>query len=477
MLNFGISKRLVAALQAFISLGLIILAFGFSLTPLFNIDTTADGFGESGGELREVMAESVSEYSGKELSAVDIEGEIGVSPIRLIKALVLYGKVIKRNISYTSELAAEIDEWISTESGMKDIIIVSALSEIMGEMGKRAGGNESGLSIIFNIVFAFLSFICVLIMTLVLPLILLIKMISAIISAISHRTEPEKISGKLGSSLTSFVTAVLLYAALQCLCGAFTFGFGMVVIIGLAVASAVINGLAARQIELESGKITYLNAVQGASLLSVVGFMIFFFNIISAGALVAFGSGGFSKYTTHVSSIESNDPSATVHGEYMIDGIMMLVYVLLVAVSVYYLERAVRRLSLGGARSEHNIPLAAVALISCVIPLIISGMMHFYENPESAATVGDGSFLPRESFGFGSMIAALIGASLMLLGDVGSVVLVRAFAGSVSSEDRKYLLSGKAMSEFMVGSKENAASLEQSTEEETDETENPDARA
>jgi len=457
MINFGFSKKRVAALQAFISLGLIIAAFAFALTPLFGIDTTVRGFGESGGEMKEAIAESVSDYSGDELLPSEIDNELSVSPIRLIRVLVLYGKVIKRNVAYSEDVAKDIEEWISTESGREDIIIVSALSEMMEQMGKRAGGNESGLSIIFNIVFTFLSFICTLIMTLVLPIIMLIKTISAAVSAISGRKTPERVAGKLGASLPSFMTILLLYGCVLCLSGAFTLGFGVAVIVGLGLLSALVNSLATRQMDLSRGECVYLNAVQGASAISVIGFLVYFFNIISAGAMRAFAGGTFSEYTSAAASIKVNDPSASIHSEYMADGVMMLLYVLFAAISVYYLERATRRLSLGGAKGEHNLVLSVFAVLTCIIPLIISASMHYFENPTSSAAVGDASFLPKESFGFGNLVGALVGASIMLISEIGALVLVRLFGSGASSERRGALLSGKAMKDYMLeGLSENS---------------------
>ena len=467
MFNFGFSKRTVAKCQALASLLLIILAFVFSLTPIFSIDTTAVGYGEDGGTMKEAIAESVSAYTDKELSSDEIEEKIAISPIRLLRVIVLYGKVITRNISYTDVVKQEIDEWVGSESGRQDIIIVSAISEMMQSMGRRAGGNESGLSIIFNIVLAFLGFITVPIMTFVIPIILFFKALSALLAFLKRRRSPEEVSGRLGASLPPFVTVMLFYMIVQSICQGFAVGWGSVVILSLCLCSALVNAVASRQMSLSSGLCAYANSVQGAAIVSVVGFLIYFFNIISAGVLGAFADGSYSEYTAKIASITANDPSAVVHSEYMVDGIMMIAYVLLGAISILYLERAIRRVSFGGAKKEINPVLCIMTLAACLIPIIISGMLHYFNDPRALSEIGDASFLPRDSFDYGALVAATVGAGMMILGDVCSAVLSGIFAGEVSQSEKRHLLLGGAMRDYMMP-KPTAENTEEHAEAEED---------
>ena len=292
-------------------------------------------------------------------------------------------------------------------------------------------------------------------------------MIAAIIAALSWRSRPEKISGKLGASLPAFLNITLVYMVMQCLSSAFTFGFGTVMIVALGIASALLNALMVRQMSGISDKEIYLDSVQGSAIVSAVGFLIFFFSILSAGALRAFCGGRFSEYTAKISSVLANDPSAEIQSGYMFDGIMMLIYVFLLFVCAYYLERALGRLALGGAKKEHNILGSVFAVAVCVIPLIISGVMHYYSDPQSLSAVGDSSFLPKDSFGFGNLIGALVGACIMLVGDIGGAVLVRVFSKGESEEEKKRLLSGRAMREFMADTSVGAESVAEPKEDTT----------
>ena len=94
--------------------------------------------------------------------------------------------------------------------------------------------------------------------------------------------------------------------------------------------------------------------------------------------------------------------------------------------------------------------LPALAVISALIPLIISGMEHCFES----AIVGDSlvgtSFLSAESYGHGSMVAALIGAIIMLISEIAQATLLSVYSKELILEDRAELLSGKSMKEYML---------------------------
>jgi hypothetical protein len=94
-------------------------------------------------------------------------------------------------------------------------------------------------------------------------------------------------------------------------------------------------------------------------------------------------------------------------------------------------------------------------------------MLHYFADPRALSEIGDESFLPRDSFDFSALIAATIGAALMILGDACSVVLSRVFAGGVSQSEKRHLLLGGAMRDYMMP-KPTAENTEDHAEAEED---------
>ena len=450
MFNIKISKRALASIQAFVSLGLVVLAFVFSMLPLFSIDTSASGYGEDGGALKEEIANSISRYTGEECLPSEIDDSVSVSPIELLSSLVLYGKIIMDNVSYESEGAIEIKEWLEDDGDRSNITVVAAISATIEKMGKTVIGNESVWTIMLDVVLPIIGIIAVFILTFIIPIVMLIKMLRALLIALRGREVPEKISGRLCGSLQGTFTLLAFYMLLGCLSQIFDAGFGLVALFIVAIASSVVNAAVTRLREYDKPRTVYLNTVQGMSLVSLIGFIIFFFNIISAGAYRAFASGSFADYTSLVLSQSASNPSAEIRGEYISDGVMMIAYMLLAVLSVAYLDRVTKRLSLGGARRETNTVLAVFAFLATLVPLIIGAMEHCFDSAIVGDAISGTSFLPSESYGHGSMIAALVGASIMLLGEIGSTLLVAVFSKDLGKEERAELLSGKSMKEYML---------------------------
>ena len=450
MFNLKISKRALASLQAFVSLALVVLAFVFSLFPLFSIDTTALGYGEDGGALKDEIALSISRYTGEECLPSEIDDSVEVSSFELLSSLVLYGKIIMDNVSYESEGADEIKERLRDDGDRSNITVVAAISATIEKMGKTVIGNESVFTIMLGVVLPILGIISVFILTLLIPIIMMFKMIRALIIALRGKKTLEKISGRLCGSLQGLFVLLTLYMLLECLSQIFDAGWGLVVLFFIAVFSVIFNAVAVRLREYDKPRTLYLNTVQGASLISLIGFIIFFFNIINAGAYKAFVEGPFADYTSLVLSQSASNPSAQIRGEYIADVIMMIFYLFAVALSVGYPDRVTKKLSLGGAKRESSLVLPALAVISALIPLIISSMEHCFES----AIVGDSlvgtSFLSAESYGHGSMIAALIGAIIMLISEIAQATLLSVYSKELILEDRAELLSGKSMKEYML---------------------------
>ncbi len=462
MKKINISKRLVALLQTWISVGLIVLSFALSLTPLFSIDTTKVGYGENGGSLKAAVAATVTEVTGVELSPSDIDDYIGISPIKLISSIDLFIRIVGANSNNSVEEADDLRERMSTESGRRDIITISALSVSFERISSGTDGNETFFAVIFNLLVAFLGFIAVLILTVAIPIIFFIKAVIAVTLALIDLKSPERVSGRLGGSLTSIITLPIVYMLVQCVVPGLGVAVGTVLLVVISTLSALINLAATRLREYPDEQLVFLNATQGCALLSLAGFIVYFFSLLNTGILNAFIEGSFTEYIGRVFSISANDPSAEINGKYMVSGILMLIYAVLAVSSATHFDKSVRRLCLAGAKKEHNVFQALISLAVCIAPLAVSGAKHYYLDPTSTASVGDASFLPAESFNGGALTGAVIGASIMLIAEIAAILLSKTLAGDISSADKKYLLSGRSMLDYMVGTSEQRSATESS---------------
>ena len=450
MLIKNISKRRVAAIQATVSALLILLSFVFSMLPLININTDAVGFGESGGTLKESIMETVEEVTGSPTLSSEIGDKISVSPIGIIRSFGMYFRISGASANNSLEAADALRAELETESGIRSLITVSAITAIISRIREGSGG-ENMFAVIFKVIIGLLGFIIMLILALALPVILLVKAILAVITFIRGVRTPEAIAGKLGGSLQSIILIPLFLMLIQSVCPGISAGFGAVAVLIFALCCALINALITRAREYNKDELIYLNIVQGSALISLAGFLIFFFNLLGTGALTAFVSGDFIPYLAEIESISANDPSLIINNSYIFTGVLMIAYALLAAIAVSLGDKLSRRISLAGAAHSGYAHLALFAVICCVAPFAVSGSMHLYLDPTSTAPAGDASFLPEGSFNSGSLGWALAGAVIMLVGEVLSVVLSKVLSGGLSREDKKKLLSGKAMAEYMDG--------------------------
>ena len=283
MRQFNLPRKLVATIQMWVSVGLILLAFIFSLMPIITIETP-----DIAGELSSMMSDMDITVDEDILDMLGSDN-IQISPLKLVGTIGLVAKLAGAGSDESGETAKELQEYLQTEEGKRDVITaVSIAFSLVNILDSKnfEGGNLIG--IIFNVLISFIGFLGTLILTLVVPIILLVKLIGALILVAKGAKAPETVAAKLGAKLPGVISLPLVVMLFQCVVSGMTYGFGVVMICVCAILSVLVNVFASRAREYPEEQFKYLNILQGGALVGLIGFLVFFFNIIKTGILRAY---------------------------------------------------------------------------------------------------------------------------------------------------------------------------------------------
>ena len=446
MPQFNLSKKLVSTVQLWASLLLIVLAFVFSVTPIITLKNV-----ENADKIIEMMEDLDLDSD----VMMYIEEETEISSPKLISSIALiYKMIVAANAEGEdqAEKAAELREFLDTEEGKKSV--ATALSLTVAIVKTLDFKNSSDvISFILNIFVSVIGLLAVLLMTLAMPFIFGILALISLIKALKNIKNPEKAAPALAKKLPGLMSLPLILMLFQCVVRGMSYGSGLVAICIIAIISTVINFAASRARKYPNDQFIYLNIVQGCSLVGVVGFLVFFFNIIRTGIFKAFISGKYASYLASV--LAAKDAGADTNWTYIIDGVLILVYMIIVLGASGYLEKSARRFSCASkkeratrfstAKIKDNYIVGAIfTLAAFIIPTVLSNLKHGYNDVTSTASTGDFSFIELTDAQKEYLTAALIGIIIMIIAEVAIIVLKKVFCANMSKEDADALISGNA---------------------------------
>ena len=487
MPQFNLPRKLVATIQMWVSVGLILLAFIFSLMPIITIETP-----DIAGQLSSMMSDMDIPVDSDVIEMLESDN-IQISPLKLVGSIGLVAKLAGAGSDESGETAKELQEYLQTEEGKRDVITaVSIAFSLVNILDSKNMQGSNLIAIVFNVLISVVGFLGTLILTLVVPIILLIKAIGALILVAKGAKAPETVAAKIGAKLPGVISLPLVVMLFQCVVPGMTYGFGVVMICVCAILSVLVNVFASRAREYPEEQFKYLNILQGGALVGIIGFLVFFFNIIKTGILRAFTGGPFAGYLANVSMILAGNKSAAVQKGYIVDAILMVVYLALILGCTSYLDKAARRLSctvkrerpkglvglfFSGKISDNNLISAVLLIATFVIPKVVSGSNNYYINPLSEAAKGDGSFLDKAAFNGDALTGALVGIIIMVVAEVAVIVLKKKFV-NLSVEEQEALMLGQAqtseerlsdaekiIAEAQAKAEAEAAAVEQTVEE------------
>ncbi len=460
MKQLNLPRKLVSTIQLWASVALLVIAFIFSLMPTITIKMD-----DNLVEIEEMVAEILPEA---DLDFLGENGEVEFSAPKLIGSISLFAKIISVNAADPSdpdvdEKREELEKYLESDEGKEDIATAVAVAfTIINTFDLGGEDGESTQSNIFSIVLTFLisliGLLAVLILTIVLPIVIGISCIGAIIKALKNIKTPENVSADVASKLPGKLSLVLAFMLFQCVVDGMTYAAGVSGLLIICIVSVVLNFVVSRLREYPSKEFRYLNALQLPAIAAVVGFVIFFFNIISSGVFSTFAHGDFALYLTEALALTA--AKQTVNNAYIVDAVLILVYLGIVLGCSSYLTSATRRLScavrrekpkgligvfFSGKLRDNNVVKAIITLGAYIIPTVIAGMKHFYNDPTSTAAEGDASFLVLTAEQESALTGALVGIIIMILAEIAVIVLKKVFCKDITTAEREALMTGHAM--------------------------------
>ncbi len=440
----NIPKKTTSTVQVWVSVALVLLALIMSFLPIIKLNTTA------ASDTMEELLDGVVEMD-------EVPEYVNVSAPKLISGILLFadiGSDLMDDMGDEDELEATLN---SPETKEAITVVAAMISPFMELMDGEDTGN---LAVILNIMITIFALIYVIFMTILFPLILFIKALIALISALKNMKTPEKAVARTGSQLPGLLELCFVLMLFQCVLPGMSYGAGAIGILIAAIASIVINTVAVRLRAYRKQDTVYANIAQGVSAVGVIGFMIFFFNLIKTGILKAFVGGSFFDYFLHT-KMSSVAPESSA---YVADGIMMILYLVLAFAALGYITACTKRLSLSAKKGELHLARAILMLPVFVLPAIIAGSTNVF-------TKASGFKLPTSSLILtpeqdSALTGVLVGVIIVLLAEIAMIVLRSVFCKDMTKEDRLLVLSGNAPDPFAPVEEEAAPAEEAAPVEE-----------
>ncbi|MBR7098655.1 MAG: hypothetical protein IKC59_04500 [Clostridia bacterium] len=450
MRQLNVPKRMTATIQVWVSIVLLIVATCLSLSPIITLNT-----GENVDKINE-MIEKVAPAEGDDQFV--IPETIDISAIKLVKSIGVMGKVMSTTINAAkaedmSGVGSDIADIFKTEEGQETIVIaMSLVSTVASNFDKDESKEEGASGVLASVLTTMVSVIALLALlalTFIVPIMLLVSTLTAIVPALAHLKDPEEVSTKIARKLPGFISLPFSLMLFQCVVPGMTYGVGIIGICIAAILSAVLGLVISRLRTYEPAQFRYLNIVQGVSALGIVGFMVFFFNLLKTNIFTNFLHGKFAEYVTAVGlEMVKKEPKPVQQG-YLIDLVLILVYVVLAMSTVAYLEKCTQRLACTAAANKKGafpkdsaIVRAVLMLAVYILPTVVMGRKSYYEDPTSTEAVGDGSFLVLNGEEPDALKMVLVGIIIMLVAEIALIVLKIVFCKGMNRDSMTALMSG-----------------------------------
>lgn len=346
-----------------------------------------------------------------------------------------------------------------------DSAIDDTKDEIMDDVEDVASGIADNIfMLILKMMLILIALMVVLVMTVIIPIRACIGALIALISALVHVKEPDVASPKVVKRLPGLLSMPLTLILFSCLVGELGIGSGAMGVLIVCFISVLLAVVLSRLHSYTPAQMKYANVLQGVSLVGLVGYLVFFFNVIEVGAFNAFVNGKLAAHIRGIVFAEMGnlDSSIPMEGKvvsdaaatgYIIDVVMILVAVLFVLVSTGYLASCLRRLSLAisvkqGKSSIKDIilPRAILMLPIYILPTMVMGANNYFEDVSS--DVGTSSLLVLSEEQASAFSGVLAGIIIILVAEVAMIVLKAALCSDVSAEDKGLVMSGAATAEI-----------------------------
>lgn len=454
MKQLNVSKKVTSPLMVWVSIVLIAATLLFSLMPIMSFDT-----GRSG--------ETINEFINNLDSNVDIEipEKIDISVVKLINSVSVLTKVTKvaaetaKSVKEDSssdealeDIKAELDAILESKAGQDTILVAAAVvctftNSVNFEEGAHA------VSIIVNILLVFCSIMFVLVSMFVIPIKLIIMLIKNLILGLQNLKTPENIASTISGKLPTLLTFPFVMMLLQTFIPGMTYGWGIVAMCYTIAISVLFCTVITRLRTYEDKKFMYMNVLQGTTLVSIIGFFVFFFNMIKTNVINNFLAGNFAKQLTNLATgklaAEATKQAFEPNSAYIVDFVLILVFAIAFLASVGYIANAANKLSCTvdpkhqrNKLADCKLVAAILTLLTYIAPTVIMGANNFFEDVTSTEAVGDGSFLVLADAEASALKAALVGIIIMIVAEVALIVLKKVLCKDLTSLEASAIVCG-----------------------------------
>lgn len=453
MYQLNLPKKTVASAQVAITCLLIVLALVFSFLPIITIDTAEP-------ETAAGIINIVNKFTDEPLDPDDFT-EIKVSAPTLIKTIVLMFDIVKvsaKDSKATAEDKAALEERIKGEDGKNAVLlaagIIHSIKDTFEENKKTEGSNI--INLIFNVLITIVAIFYLLGMTIAMPIAFILLAIKALVPVAKNYKELDSHTATVANKLPQKLSIIMTVMLFQCVLPSMNYGSGTLGLWIIAIICVFVNFAATRLTAYEKDEFIYLNIVQGASILSIVGFFIFFFNLIKTGIFSAFTHGSWGTY---IARVLASPKRAEADKGYIIDAVLMLVYLVAVLSCVKFIGKCANRLSCAMTSKSGNaslLPETIALLIVYILPTVVAGRNSELKNPFDKSSDAVGSFLVLDDDASAALKKVLVGIIIMLVAEIAIKVLEKVLCPNMTKEAKASVLSNSCEAPVKAATAEEA---------------------
>lgn len=411
----------VSLVHNFIVALLILASLIFCFMPLAKLDMSQGSAEEIRNIMHEVDGDDIYEALG------DMNVTVEVTPIRIIECTAFLPKLIVAGINAAK---GEVDEATKADlkstflnpdgtikENMKQPALLSAalaatlISDL--KIGDTDSLQNNMFAFIVKIIASVFAITYMVIFALIMPLVYLILFIVTLVQLFKYGSDPQKAEDKISGKLLGAVALPLLFFLFPCVTPNITYGMGVLLILGAAALSALVNLIFSRMRSYTPSLTRKANVLQCFTVLSIAGYVLFFMNVIKTGIFRTFVHGPWSTY-----SAEVMDAGKNVGFDYYLDAILILLSALFVILSTAYVAKMLKRFSFSASyrnteSSGASLFTSIITLVAVALPFVVTFLTH-----ASVDGVDKISFLVLEDAQKSALTLALVGLGIALVSEI-----------------------------------------------------------
>ena len=358
----------------------------------------------------------------------------------IVDSAKVFGWVVNAEMMATSESAESIARYaeklskldyekVSQESVDGAYFFSSLLSGLVGSGTIDAGSFINGIFSIAMVVAAMI----------VAPIILAINGIKAALALARHFNDYETLYAKTGKCFKGGLTALPVLLLLPAYYPSSSLSAGTSLILTLAILMVAVNILISRIKKHTKDEFMYLNILQGASLLGVIGFIIFAAKVGSAD-LASFFNGDALMQLIDNGKIKTSEDKLSYQTIFGYGTLVMQIF--FIAVYMYFINILMRAACMDGdsKRGKHKdkdvpdaqIASAVIGFLSFLIPMVICPVLKI-EMPDELKS---------------AVIAYGVGTIICLLAEIAVPIVKKYLVPNITPEMEKTVrLGGGSLTE------------------------------